>query len=138
MAAAGVGVGDHDLPIEEVDAVLASFSGEAAAVFAPLPAPGPAPEAEVGASREPVPAGESLRVGLGEVERFLMEDDVDEAAVDRVDEFLDGVLVGDGEDDGSPVNTGERSADGASAGEEMRWWVWMGMTIPTARRGKDK
>jgi len=30
---------------------------------------------------------------------------------------LDGVLVGDGEDDGSPESTGERSADGASARE---------------------
>ena len=60
--------------------------------------------------------------GLGEVEKFLMEDYEDEAGVDAdgVDEFL-GVLVGDGEDDGSPKSTVERSADGASAreGEEV-------------------
>jgi len=75
MAAAGVGGGgDHDLPIEEVDAVLASFCGDPAAVFAPLPAP----EAEAGASRELLAAGE----GLGEVEKFLMEDYEDEAGVD--------------------------------------------------------
>ena len=112
MAAAGVGGGgDYDLPLEEVDAVLASFSGDPAAEFAPLPAP----EAEAGASRELLAVGE----GLGEVEKFLMEDYEDEAGVDAdgVDEFLGGVLVGDGEDDGSPKSTGERSADGASARE---------------------
>ncbi|CAN6237420.1 unnamed protein product [Urochloa humidicola] len=115
MAAAGVGGGgDYDLPLEEVDAVLASFSGDPAAVFAPQPAP----EAEAGASRELVTAGEGLREGLGEVEKFLMEDYEDEAAVDGVDEFLEGVLVGDGDDDGSPKSTGQRSADGASAGED--------------------
>ena len=114
MAAAGVGGGgDYDLPIEEVDAVLASFCGDPAAVFAPLPAP----EAEAGASRELLVAGEGLREGLGEVEKFLMEDYEGEAWVDGVDEFLGGVLVGDGEDDGSPESTGERSADGASARE---------------------
>ncbi|OEL17659.1 hypothetical protein BAE44_0021317 [Dichanthelium oligosanthes] len=112
MAAAGVGGGgDCDLPLEEVDAVLASFSGDPAAVLAPLPEP----EAE--ASRELLAFGEGLREGLGQVEKFLMEDYEDWAAVDGVDEFLDGVLVGDGEDDGSPKSTGERSADGASAGE---------------------
>ncbi|CAL5023464.1 unnamed protein product [Urochloa decumbens] len=115
MAAAGVGGGgDYDLPLDEVDAVLASFSGDPAAVFAPLPAP----EAGAGASRELVAAGEGLREGLGEVEKFLMEDYGDEAAVDGIDEFLDGILVGDGEDDGSPKSTGERSADGVSAGED--------------------
>ncbi|PAN04487.1 hypothetical protein PAHAL_1G071000 [Panicum hallii] len=114
MAAAGVwGGGEYDLPLEEVDAVLASFSGDPAAVFAPLLAP----DAEAGASRELLAAGEGHREGLGEIEKFLMEDYEDEAAMDAdgVDEFLDGVLVGDGEDDGSPKSTGERSADGAGA-----------------------
>ncbi|CAN6271778.1 unnamed protein product [Urochloa humidicola] len=115
MAAAGVGGGgEFDLPLEEVDVVLASFSGDPAAVFAPLPAP----EAEAGASRELLVAAEGVRQGLGEVEKFLMEDYEDEAAVDGVDEFLDGILVGEGEDDGSPKSTRERSADGASAGED--------------------
>nr|CAB3449193.1 unnamed protein product [Digitaria exilis] len=110
MAAAGVGGGgDYDLPLEEVDAVLASFFGDPAAVLAPLPAP----EAE--ASPELLAAGEGLREGLG---KFLMEDREGEVAVDGVDEFLDGVLVGDGEYDGSPKSTGDRSADGASAGED--------------------
>nr|CAB3445945.1 unnamed protein product [Digitaria exilis] len=113
MAAAGVGGGgDYDLPLEEVDAVLASFFGDPAAALAPLPAP----EAE--ASPEVLVAGEGLREGLGKVEKFLMEDREGEVAVDGVDEFLDGVLVGDGEDDGSPKSTGDRSADGASAGED--------------------
>ncbi|KAJ1278323.1 hypothetical protein BS78_04G071700 [Paspalum vaginatum] len=115
MAAATAGVGgggDHDLPLEEVDAVLASFTGDPASVFGPLPAPG------AGASLELVVAGESLREGLGEVEKFLMKDYEDEAALDGVDEFLDGVLVGDGEDDGSPKSTGERSADVAFPGED--------------------
>lgn len=115
MAAAGFrGGGEYDLPLEEVDAVLASFSGDPAAVFAPLPAP----EAVAGASRELLAPGEGLREGLGEVEKFLMEDYENEAGVDGVDEFLNGVFVGDGEDDGSPKTTGERSADGASAGED--------------------
>lgn len=113
-AAGGGGGGDYDLPLEEVDAVLASFSGDPAAVFAPLPAP----EAVVGASREVLVPVEGLREGLGEVEKFLMEDYENEAGVDGVDEFLNGVFVGDSDDDGSPKSTGERSADGASAGED--------------------
>jgi hypothetical protein len=114
MAAAGIGGGkDHDLPLEEVDAVLASFSGDPATVFPPLPAP------EAAASREPVVAGESLREGLGDVEKFIMQDYEDEA-LDGVDEFLDGILVGDGEGEGegSPKPTGEKSADRACAGED--------------------
>jgi len=116
MAAAGIGAGggeDHDLPLEEVDAVLASFSGDPAAAFAPLPAP------EAAASREPVVvAGESLREGLGDVEKFLMQDYEDEAPLDGVDEFLNGILVGDSEGEGSPKLTGEKSADRACAGED--------------------
>ena len=115
MAAAGIGGGgDHDLPLEEVDAVLASFSGDPAAAFAPLPAP------DAAASRELVVAGESPLEGLGDVENFLMqeEDYEDEAPLDGVDEFLDGILVEDGEGEGSPKPTGEKSADRARAGED--------------------
>lgn len=116
MAAAGIGGGgggDHDLPLEEVDAVLASFSGDPAAVFAPLPAPEAA-----ASSREPVVSGENLREGLGDVEKFLMQDYEDEAPLDGVDEFLDGILVEDGEGEGSPNRTGEKSADRAWVGED--------------------
>ncbi|RLN07652.1 hypothetical protein C2845_PM11G02220 [Panicum miliaceum] len=139
MAAAGVGGGgEYDLPLEEVAAVLASFSGDPAAVFAPLPAP----EAEAGASRELLAAGEGLREGLGEVEKFLMEDYEDEAArdADGVEEFLDGVLVGDGEDDGSPKSTGERSADGAgaSAGGDEEVLGADGGDDPDSKKKKSK
>lgn len=118
MAAAGIGGGgEHDLPLEEVDAVLASFSGDpAAAVFAPLPAPKAA-----AASRELAGSGESLREGLGDVEEFLMRDYEDEAPLDGVDEFLDGILVEDGEGEGEespPKPTGEKNADMACAGED--------------------
>ncbi|TVU32911.1 hypothetical protein EJB05_24676, partial [Eragrostis curvula] len=97
--------GEHDLPTEEVDALLASFSGDpAAAIFVP-----PA-ETEAMTSRE----------RLGEIERFLM-DGMDEAAVDETevgdDEFLDAILVGDGESDGVPNPTGGGSV-GASARED--------------------
>ncbi|KAK3156255.1 hypothetical protein QOZ80_2AG0104820 [Eleusine coracana subsp. coracana] len=92
-----VGGGEHDLPIEEVDALLASFS--------------PSPETEAGTSRE----------GLVEIERFLM-DDMDEAAVDgtavEVDAFLDAILVGHGESNGVPDPAGGGSVGGASAGED--------------------
>lgn len=100
LAAAGAAAGgDHDLPLEDVDALLASFSGDPA-VFVPPP--------------EPVIPVESPREGLWEIERFLMED-VDEAAVaDGADEFLDAVLAGD--EEGSPVGGG--STDGASEKED--------------------
>ncbi|XP_062223825.1 bZIP transcription factor 50-like [Phragmites australis] len=106
-AAAGVGGGgDRDLPLEEVNALLASFSSDP---------PLPAPVVEAGTtSREQVAPGESLGVRMGDVERFLMEDDADEAPVDGVgvDEFLDGILAG--EDDRSPL--GGTSMDGEAVG----------------------
>ncbi|KAL6628997.1 hypothetical protein ACP70R_028762 [Stipagrostis hirtigluma subsp. patula] len=109
-AAAGVGGGDHDLPIEEVGALLASFSGDPAASFPPMP------EAEAGTtSREPVGGGECPVEGLGEIEKFLMEGEGEAALEAGVDGFLDGILVGEG--DGSPTPMGGRSMDGVSAGE---------------------
>ncbi|KAL6888343.1 hypothetical protein ACP4OV_009369 [Aristida adscensionis] len=114
-AAAGAGGGDHDLPVEEVGALLASFVDDPTAVFPPLPAP--AAEAEPGAaSGEPVDGGEGPVEGLGEIERFLMEDEDDAAGGAGVEEFLDGVLVG--EDSASPLGVGGRSVDGVSAGED--------------------
>jgi hypothetical protein len=110
-AAAAVAGGECDLPIEEVDALLASFSSDpTTAAFAARP------ETEAGTSRE----------GLVEIERFLMGDMV-EAAVDGaavgVNELLDAILVGDGESDVVPDPAGGRSVGGASTGEDDKGMV---------------
>ncbi|KAL5212428.1 hypothetical protein ABZP36_023275 [Zizania latifolia] len=115
-AAGGGGGGDHDLdpPLEEVDALLASFSGDAAAVDPVLV---PVPEAGAVAERGvPVdPGAISGEEGLWQIERFLMDDaEVEAATVDGADEFLDAVLAGDQEGSGA----GGGSMDEASARED--------------------
>ncbi|KAG8070131.1 hypothetical protein GUJ93_ZPchr0006g45005 [Zizania palustris] len=117
-AAGGGGGGDYDLdlPLEEVGALLASFSGDAAAV-APVPVPVPEAGAGAGADRGvPVdPGGVSGEEGLWQIERFLMDDvEVEAAAVDGADEFVDAVLAGDQEGSGA----GGGSMDEASARED--------------------
>jgi hypothetical protein len=106
-AASVFGGGEQDLPNEEVDTLLASFSGDpAAAAFVPPS------ETEAGTSPSPV--------GLEEIERFLMDETEMDATGAEVDEFLDAILVADGESDGLPYPTGGGggSVGGASAGED--------------------
>jgi hypothetical protein len=104
-AASVVGGREQDLSNEEVDALLASFSGDpATAAFAPPS------ETEAGTSPSPV--------GLEEIERFLMDETEVDATGAGVDEFLDAILVADGESDGLPYPTGGGSVGGASARED--------------------
>ena len=107
---------DTDL---DLDALLASFAGESAAVsdlLVPSPFP-PPPDAEAG-SPESVTSRASPAGGevLSEIERFLMEEEAAEAeAVEgiSVDEFFDALFdAGEGGEVGG-------STDGDSGREEV-------------------
>ncbi|CAM0909964.1 unnamed protein product [Alopecurus aequalis] len=110
---------DADL---DLDALLASFAGESAAVsdlIVPFPPP---PDAEAG-SPESVTSRSSPAGGevLSEIERFLMEEEAAEAeGVEgiSVDEFFDALFdAGEGGEEGKGSEAGG-STDGDSGREE--------------------
>lgn len=108
---------DADL---DLDALLASFAGESAAVSDLLLAPPPHPDAEAGSpesvtSRSSPVGGEAL----SEIERFLMEEQAAEAeGVEgiSVEEFFDALFDAAGE--GGEKGAAAGSTDGDSGREE--------------------
>ncbi|KAM0883535.1 hypothetical protein ACQ4PT_031579 [Festuca glaucescens] len=109
---------DADL---DLDALLASFAGESAAV-SDLLVPSPYPDAEAGspesvASRSS-PAGEEV---LSEIERFLMEEEAAAEGVEgiSVDEFFDALFDGgEGVEKGSEAG-GSTDGDSGRVEEEV-------------------
>ncbi|KAF7103103.1 hypothetical protein CFC21_104131 [Triticum aestivum] len=111
---------DTDL---DLDALLASFAGESAAV-SELLAPPPLDAAEAGSPESVTSrsshAGEEV---LSEIERFLMQEDEAAGAepVDgiSVDEFFDALFDG-GEEGGEKGNGSEAEAGGSTDGDSRR------------------